>query len=523
MYQLLLTRRYLFSKIMPLLAAVAVLLCTAMVLTVWSVMGGFLTMLIGSGRTVTGDVMIAWPNAGFPYYQDLVQRLEKDPAVEAAAPMIESFGLIALEDGRKETAIIRGIEGESYARVTQFKDILWWKPLAKPLPKDKHQLDPRLTKIGGTTWEQIYNNGLSLSRADGPTGAPQPAIVMGIEVSGFNSRQPQGFYMPTQRERTLPDGRTQWVDQFMPRDGKVMVNMAPLDSSGKAVEMVSRQFPVANEFQSGVFEFDQKFVLMPLGACQEMLKMHAAKRRVKVAAEGPKVVATPPGDESFDEPETKLVDDPARVTHVLVKGKGDLGRSGAAEELRRRCEAIYSKFARDHKGAVPSDLSIRIYTWEDQNRTMINAVQKETALLLVLFLIISFVAVFLILAIFWSMVAEKTKDIGVLRAVGASSGGVAAWWVAYGFAIGIVGATLGLGLAWLIVTNINPIHEWLGEKLNIVIWDPRIYYFVKIPNVVESEKAMYVFFAALIASVLGALVPAVRAAWMDPVKALRFE
>ena len=56
MYQFLLTHRYLTSKVMPLLAALAVALCTAMVIIVWSVMGGFLVMLINSGRTLVGDV-----------------------------------------------------------------------------------------------------------------------------------------------------------------------------------------------------------------------------------------------------------------------------------------------------------------------------------------------------------------------------------------------------------------------------------------------------------------------------------
>ena len=154
---------------------------------------------------------------------------------------------------------------------------------------------------------------------------------------------------------------------------------------------------------------------------------------------------------------------------------------------------------------------------------MINAVKKETALLLVLFMIISLVAVFLILAIFWSMVAEKTKDIGILRAVGASSFGVAGLWVAYGLAIGLVGSTLGLGLSWMIVHNINPIHEWLGRQLGIIIWDPQIYYFVNIPNEVEFDKALIVFVGGVISSTLGAFVPAVRAALMHPVRALRFE
>src|ERR1700759_2524855 len=102
MYQALLTRRYLFSKVMPLLASAAVLLCTAMVLITWSVMGGFLNMLINTGRTMTGDVTIQWPQTGFGYYEDLIQRLQKDPQIEAAAPLIETFAIIHLPDGRNE-------------------------------------------------------------------------------------------------------------------------------------------------------------------------------------------------------------------------------------------------------------------------------------------------------------------------------------------------------------------------------------------------------------------------------------
>ena len=62
-------------------------------------------------------------------------------------------------------------------------------------------------------------------------------------------------------------------------------------------------------------------------------------------------------------------------------------------------------------------------------------------LYVVLFGIISLTAVFLVLAIFWAMVSEKTKDIGVLRAIGASRPGVAGLWLSYGLAIGV-----GLGL-----------------------------------------------------------------------------
>src|SRR5205085_10777921 len=123
----------------------------------------------------------------------------------------------------------------------------------------------------------------------------------------------------------------------------------------------------------------------------------------------------------------------------------------------------------------------------------------------------------------WAMVSEKTKDIGILRALGASRAGVAWIWLRYGVAIGIVGGLLGGGIAYLIVTNINPIHEWLGRNLNIVIWNPKVYYFTMIPHQVEWGKAIIVMVSGVVASIAGALIPALKAANMDPVKALRFE
>ena len=514
MYQLLLTKRYLFSKIMPLLAAMAVVLCTAMVLVVWSVMSGFLTMLIGSGRTMTGDVAIVWPNAGFAHYEELVRALEKDPLVAAASPLIESFGLIALPDGRKKTVRVLGVVPQTYAKVTSYFDTLHWKPIKEPMPKDADRLDPRLHTIGGTTWESIFENGKTLSRQD-DAGVTQPAMVMGIEASNFNERQEGGYYIPQSPYQTLPNGELKRVDMFMPRDGKVLLSLAPLDASGRAVEMVSRNLAVANEFQSGVFDVDDGVVIIPLEVAQDMLMMNAAKRVVKQPKKA--------GGDGFDDDAGVLVDEPARVTTVLVRAKSDVFETAASLALKAAVEDVYAKFADRHKRAVPSLQMISIDTWEEQNKMMISAVKKETVLLLVLFMIISLVAVFLILAIFWSMVSEKTKDIGVLRAVGASSSGVAGLWVSYGFAIGIVGSVLGLGLAYLIVTNINPIHDWLGTKLSIVIWDPRIYYFITIPNKVETDKAVIVFIAGVLSSTIGAFIPAVRAALMHPVRALRFE
>lgn len=521
-YQLLLTIRYLSSKIMPLLAALAVALCTAMVIVVWSVMGGFLVMLINSGRTLSGDVSISWPITGFAYYEDLIKRLEADPEVAAAAPVIETYGLIGLPDGRTETVSIKGIDGPSFSRVTDFEKTLYWRPIDKPGEKDTTRQDLRLGKHD--LWKQLLEGGKRLVRTEisktDRRAVERPAVVPGISVSGFNFREPWGFYPGLPMIRTT-EGEKKPVDMFMlPVDGTVTLNVLPMDSKGRAIEMVARTFPVANEFHSGLYEIDHKTVFVQLKALQEMLKMD---RAAKIDTSGGSIkLSQNPDDERFLSPKV-ISEDPARVTNVLVRSKRDSFDMADADKLAKRVAKIYEQFAAAHEGKVPDPTSIRILTWVDQNRTMITAVKKETGLVLFIFCFVSLTAVFLVLAIFWAMVSEKTRDIGVLRAVGASRSGVAGLWLLYGLAIGIAGAAAGFSLAYVVVTNINAIHEWIGQHLDLYIWDPRVYYFTRIPSDLDATHVVLVLCGGLLASCLGALWPAARAARMNPVQALRFE
>ena len=176
MYQVLLTRRYLFSKVMPLLASLGVMLCSAVVLVTWSVMGGFLVMLINTGRTMAGDVVVRWPGTGIPHYEDLIKRLEAEASVEAAAPVIEAFGMISPPDGSTEGVVIRGVD-ERFAKVTRYSEIIWWRKPEAALPKDTERRDPRLGEISGTTWDELYEQGLKLQRRDPRTGEVRPAVV----------------------------------------------------------------------------------------------------------------------------------------------------------------------------------------------------------------------------------------------------------------------------------------------------------------------------------------------------------
>ena len=506
-----------------MLAMAAVMLSVATILITWSVMGGFLNALIDSGRTLVGDVAIVWPNVGFAYYDDLIEKLEADPMIKSATPTIETFGLVKLPDDRIELISIKGIDAKSYTQVTGFADTMWWKPIDEPTPKDYKREDIRLDPQFKDIFADMEANGISMTRPNPLTGKIEPAGVLGIEVTGLNERQSWGGYYPLSPMRALPDGGSERVDVFMPREGTVGITILALDSEGHPIDPVTQTIPIANEFQSGLYEVDQGTIFVPLDILQRMLRLDAAQRvEVVKDDENPFAVEVDPVTGEIGPKMKKIIGtDPARVTTVLVSGVD----GSKLEAVRQRIREIYDEFADEHAGEVPSSFQMenQIRTWEDLNKTMISAVKKETGLVLFIFGIVSFTTVFLVLAIFWSMATEKTKDIGVLRALGATTPGIAWLWIRYGAAIGIVGSLIGTAVGYWIVSDINAIHDWMGRTFNLVIWDPRQYYFIEIPSDVDPVKAAIVFGVGVMTCVIGAAIPAIHSARMDPVKALRFE
>lgn len=499
---------------MPMLAMVAVALCVTMVLVVWSVMGGFLTTLLNTGRVMTGDVAIHWPNSGFPHYAELQRMLEADKSkVVATTAMVETFGLISLPDDRVEAIQIKGIEPLSYAKVVDFERSLWWKPIDRPVRRDPKRLDPRLSTdaLTQTLLTDLLRAGQTMREPDPRTGQPIEAAVPGIEVMGLSRRQPEGFYKPEGLVRTTPQG-SEGVFTFAPQ-GQITLRMVPLDAKGRVADLVSWTLPVANEFRTEVYEIDRRTVFVPLDGLQYRLKLSQGGRLEK------------PVDPYMDPAPEPVKVDPPRVNTVLVRGVEGLD----PEALREYCTQVYAEFAQTYAGQVPAlnelagDSRQLIRTWRMQSATLIGAVEKETGLVLMLLWLISLVSSFLVLAIFWAMISEKTKDIGILRAMGASATGIAWLWIRYGMIIGVVGSLIGLALAALIVLNINEIHEFLGENLGLTVWDPKVYYFSEIPSKLESHRVLVVAASGIFFSTVGAIIPAIRAARMDPVKALRFE
>ena len=137
---------------------------------------------------------------------------------------------------------------------------------------------------------------------------------------------------------------------------------------------------------------------------------------------------------------------------------------------------------------------------------------------------ISMVAIVLVGCIFYMIVEKKTREIGILKAIGASGRGVTSLFVAYAGAVGVFGAVLGLILGSSFVWNINAIQDYLASwNPSLRVWSPDVYSFDRIPEIVKSADAFWVGSVAIVSSMIGSLIPAIIAGRVWPVQALRYE
>jgi lipoprotein-releasing system permease protein len=164
-----------------------------------------------------------------------------------------------------------------------------------------------------------------------------------------------------------------------------------------------------------------------------------------------------------------------------------------------------------------------VSTWEQKQGPLLSAVAVEQSILNILLFFIIAVAGFGILAIFSMIVVEKTRDIGVLKALGASTAGVRGIFLMYGLGLGIVGSGVGMISGLLFVRYINQIEHGLSVVTGRKVFDDSIYYFSVIPTLVVPSTVAWIVGGALTIAVAASVWPAQRAARLRPVQALRFE
>jgi lipoprotein-releasing system permease protein len=141
---------------------------------------------------------------------------------------------------------------------------------------------------------------------------------------------------------------------------------------------------------------------------------------------------------------------------------------------------------------------------------------------LILTLII-LVAAFNIVSSLIMLVKDKSRDIAILRTMGASRGGVLRIFFMAGASVGVLGTLAGLTLGVVFNLNIEYVRQFLQWVTGTQLFSPEVYFLATMPSKMDSREVVEVLLMALGLSFLATIYPAWRAARLDPVEALRYE
>ena len=162
-------------------------------------------------------------------------------------------------------------------------------------------------------------------------------------------------------------------------------------------------------------------------------------------------------------------------------------------------------------------------TWIEMNNQYFEAVRLERTVMFFLLFFIVVVAAFGIMNTLITVTVQKTREIGIMKAIGANIWQIVWVFLAQGMVVGLFGTLSGLGLGMLLIRYRNEFSQWLTSTFGIEVFPRQVYQFSQIPAEVIPRDVAIICIAAFIICSLASLIPAYFAARLDPVKALRYE
>lgn len=229
-------------------------------------------------------------------------------------------------------------------------------------------------------------------------------------------------------------------------------------------------YPVAAVVEIGVYQFDESFIGMPLDEAQRFFRLGDTVTNIELMLTSPQDVDT--------------------VGPILAEKVG--GRA----------------FVR---------------SWRSLNQSLVGALQTERVVMFLVVGLIIVVAVFNISSSLFMLVKDKASDIAILRTMGATQGAIKRIFVTVGLFVAMVGILMGCLLSWATIANIEAIKNLVEKLFGFNVWDPAVRFISSIRADVDWFEAGLTIGLAVLLSLLAAVIPARRAASLDPVEVLRYE
>ncbi len=165
----------------------------------------------------------------------------------------------------------------------------------------------------------------------------------------------------------------------------------------------------------------------------------------------------------------------------------------------------------------------RVRTWMDMNRTFFAALRHEKIIMAVILILIIVVAAFNIASTLIMVVMEKTRDIGILKSIGAPASSIMTIFIIDGLMVGGVGTLFGVIFGYALANSLDSVVNFMGSMFGIELFPSTIYYFDKIPVDTSIFDTSWIVGSAILICLLASLYPAWQASRLSPVEALRYE